>query len=74
MGPDVLAAEKIGGGNDDITEHWDVVNGSKTVLRSLGVVCRFVAMSMERTDGRKGEGSLLRHHILFPFSVFTQAE
>lgn len=53
VGPDVRVAEKIAGRNDNITERWDVVNSSKTVLRSLGVVCRFFAMSMERTEGRE---------------------
>lgn len=46
VGPDVRVADKIAGRNDDITERWDVVNGSKTVLRSLGVVRREVPFSV----------------------------
>lgn len=46
VGPDVRVAEKIAGRNDDITERWDVVNGSKTVLRSLGVVRREMPFSV----------------------------
>lgn len=72
IGSDVRVAEKIAGGDYDITERGDVVNGSEAILRSLGVVRRFGTV---RNGGRgAGRRGLLRCHFLFPFSVLTQAE
>jgi hypothetical protein len=50
VGSNVRIAQKIAGRHDNVTERRDVVNGSKAVLRSLGVVRRFVTVSMERTE------------------------
>lgn len=54
-GPDVGVAEKIARRDHDVTEAGDVVNGSELILRSLGVIRRFVMVSKEIGEGRKGE-------------------
>ena len=63
--PDVRVAEKIAGGDYDVTERGHVVNGSKAILRSLGVVRRFATVSNGK---RKGKRDMLTQ---VPLSVST---
>ena len=53
VGSDVRVAEKITGGDYDITERGDVVNGSEAILRSLGVVRRFGTVRNGRRGGEE---------------------
>ena len=73
IGSDVRVAEKISRRDHDVAERGDVVNGSEVILRPLGVVRRFRAVSDGKREKEGGRGSL-RCHFLFPFSVLTQAE
>ena len=52
--PDVRVTEKIAGRDYDVTERGDAFNGSEPILRSLGVVRRFVTVSMEIAEGTEG--------------------
>jgi len=71
IGSDVRVAEKIAGGDRDVTKCGDIINGSEAIFRPLGVICRFAAVS---NGVNRWEGHLLRCHFRFPFSVFTHAE
>ena len=53
IGSDVRVAEKIAGGDYDVTERGDVVNGSEAILRSLGVVRRFATVSNGERERRR---------------------
>lgn len=57
VGPDVRVAEEIARGNDDVTERGAVINRSEPIFRSLGVVRRFVTVSMEILSRRGGSES-----------------
>jgi hypothetical protein len=55
VGPDVRVTEKIARRDHDIAEDGVVIDGSESIFRPLGIVRRFVTVSMERAEGRRSE-------------------